>query len=100
MDGKPGERKRERFQSRQVPFRCQPKAMIIGQRDGFVKVISEAGSGEILGIHIFGHQATELIAEAAVALKSKAGVADVAATIHAHPSLSEPSEKPCWMLRE
>jgi dihydrolipoamide dehydrogenase len=77
------------FKLGRYPFAANPKAMIIGQRDGFVKVINDAGSGEIFGIHIFGHQATELIAEAAVAMKSKASVADVAATIHAHPSLSE-----------
>ncbi|MBN1383129.1 MAG: dihydrolipoyl dehydrogenase [Deltaproteobacteria bacterium] len=77
------------FKVGNFPFAANPKAMIIGQRDGFVKIVSDAGSGDILGIHIFGHQATELIAEAAVALKLKASVADVAATIHAHPSLSE-----------
>jgi len=81
------------FKVGRFPFAANPKAMIIGQRDGFVKVLSDAGSGDIFGIHILGHQATELIAEAALALKLRASVADVAATIHAHPSLSEAVRK-------
>ncbi len=63
--------------------------MILGQRDGFVKVLSDAKSGEILGIHIFGPQATEQISEAALAMRMKATVSGISSTIHAHPTLSE-----------
>ncbi len=66
------------------PFTANPRALILGQPDGFVKILSDAGSGEIFGIHIFGPQATELIAEAALAIKMEATVSEIAATIHAH----------------
>ncbi len=71
------------------PFTANPKALILGQRDGFVKVLSDAKSGEIFGIHIFGPQATELISEAALAMKMEATVSGISSTIHAHPTLSE-----------
>ncbi len=71
------------------PFSASGRAATAGQRDGFVKVVADAGSGELLGVHIAGPQATELIAEAALALRMEATLADVAACIHAHPTLSE-----------
>jgi dihydrolipoamide dehydrogenase len=71
------------------PFTANPKAVILGQPDGFVKVLSDAKSGEIFGIHIFGPQATELISEAALAMKMEATVSEISSTIHAHPTLSE-----------
>jgi len=71
------------------PFTANSRALILGQRDGFVKILSDAGSGEIFGIHIFGPQATELISEAALAMKMEATVSEVSSTIHAHPTLSE-----------
>ncbi len=71
------------------PFTANPRALILGQPDGFVKVLSDAKSGEIFGIHIFGSQATELISEAALAMKMKATVSEISSTIHAHPTLSE-----------
>jgi len=72
------------------PFAANPRALILGrQPDGFVKVLSDASSGEIFGIHIFGPQATELISEAALAIKMEATVSEISSTIHAHPTLSE-----------
>lgn len=71
------------------PFAANSKALILGQRDGFVKILSDAKSGEIFGVHIFGPQATELITEAALAMKMEATVSEISATIHAHPTLSE-----------
>ncbi len=71
------------------PFTANSKALILGQRDGFVKVLSDARSGEIFGVHIFGPQATELIPEAALAMKMEATVSEISSTIHAHPTLSE-----------
>ena len=71
------------------PFAANPRAVILAQPDGFVKVLSDASSGEILGIHIFGPQATELISEAALAIKMEATVSEISSTIHAHPTLSE-----------
>lgn len=65
------------------------KALAMGENKGLVKIIAEAGSGKILGVHILGPQATSLISEAALAIKLGATVEDVADTIHAHPSLPE-----------
>ncbi len=71
------------------PFNANPRAVILGQPDGFVKVLSDAKSGEIFGIHIFGPQATELISEATLAMGMEATVSEISSTIHAHPTLSE-----------
>jgi len=71
------------------PFTANSKALILGQRDGFVKVLSDARSGEIFGVHILGPQATELIPEATLAMKMEATVSEISSTIHAHPTLSE-----------
>ncbi|MFC2021969.1 dihydrolipoyl dehydrogenase [Chloroflexota bacterium] len=71
------------------PFIANPKAVILGQNDGFIKVLSDAKSGEIFGIHIFAPQATELISEATLAMKMNVTVSEISSTIHAHPTLSE-----------
>jgi len=70
-------------------FAANGKATILGEREGFVKVIADSKSGEVLGIHIFGSHATDLIAEAALSMKMEGTVYDVLSTIHAHPTLSE-----------
>ena len=71
------------------PFVGNSKATIVDSHDGFVKVVADAKYGEILGVHIIGPQATELIAEAVTALELEATVEDMMWTIHAHPTLSE-----------
>jgi dihydrolipoamide dehydrogenase len=71
------------------PFAGNSKATILGQHDGFVKVIAEAKYGEILGVHILGPQATELIAEAVAVLELEGTVEELMCTIHAHPTLAE-----------
>jgi len=71
------------------PFAGNSKATILGNHDGFVKVIAEASSGQILGIHILGPQATELIAEAVAVLELGGTVEQLMFTIHAHPTLAE-----------
>jgi dihydrolipoamide dehydrogenase len=71
------------------PFTANSRASIVGQHDGFIKIVSDADYGEILGVHIIGPQATELIAEAVVAMELEATVEDLMWTIHAHPTLSE-----------
>ena len=71
------------------PFAGNSKASIVGSHEGFVKVISDAQYGEILGVHIIGPSATELIAEAVTAMGAEATVEDLMFTIHAHPTLSE-----------
>jgi len=71
------------------PFAGNSKATILDSHDGFVKVVSDAKYGEILGVHIIGPNATELIAECVVAMELEATVEDLMFTIHAHPTLSE-----------
>lgn len=71
------------------PFTANSKATIINNHEGFIKVVSDAKYGEILGVHIIGPLATELIAEAVTALELEATVEDMMFTIHAHPTVSE-----------
>jgi len=71
------------------PFAANSRASIIGAPEGFIKIVSDADYGEILGVHIIGPQATELIAEAVVAIELEATVEDLVWTIHAHPTLAE-----------
>jgi dihydrolipoamide dehydrogenase len=65
------------------------KAQAMGEIEGLVKIVSENNTGRILGAHIIGPHATDLIAEAALAMRVGATVSDLADTIHLHPSLSE-----------
>ena len=71
------------------PFAGNSKATILGSHDGFVKIVSDAKYGEILGVHIVGPQATELVAEAVTVLELEGTVEEMMFTIHAHPTLSE-----------
>ena len=71
------------------PFVGNSKATILDSHDGFVKVVSDAKYGEVLGVHIIGPNATELIAECVVALELEATVEELMFTIHAHPTLAE-----------
>jgi dihydrolipoamide dehydrogenase len=71
------------------PFTANSRASIVGQHEGFVKIVTDAKHGEILGVHIIGPTATELIAESVVALEMEATAEDLANIIHAHPTLSE-----------
>lgn len=72
-----------------VLFRTLGKAQVIGDIAGQAKIVSEIGSGKILGVHMIGPHATDLIAEGTLALQTGAKVQDLAATIHAHPTLAE-----------
>ena len=71
------------------PFAGNSKATILGSHDGFVKIVSDAKYGEILGVHILGPQATELIAEAVAVMDLEGTVEEMIFTIHAHPTLAE-----------
>jgi len=71
------------------PFTANSRASIVGEHEGFIKIVSDAEYGEILGVHIIGPQATELIAEAVTAMELEATVEDLMWTIHAHPTLAE-----------
>ncbi|MFL6211169.1 MAG: dihydrolipoyl dehydrogenase [Pyrinomonadaceae bacterium] len=71
------------------PFSASGKARILGEEEGFVKVVSEAKYDELLGVHIIGPHATELIAEAGVALQLESTAEELGRTIFAHPTISE-----------
>ena len=71
------------------PFLANSKASIEGRHDGFVKVVAEETYGEILGVHIIGPQAFELIGEGVLAMESESTVETLMHTIHAHPTIYE-----------
>jgi len=71
------------------PFVGNSKATILDAHDGFVKVVADAKYGELLGVHIIGPYATEIIAEAVTALELEATVEEMMFTIHAHPTVAE-----------
>ncbi|HEB99966.1 MAG TPA: dihydrolipoyl dehydrogenase [Thiotrichales bacterium] len=71
------------------PFSANARARCSGQTEGFVKILSEAGSDRVLGVHIIGPNAGDLIAEAVMAMEFGASAEDIARTCHAHPGLSE-----------
>ena len=72
-----------------VPFQAIAKAVIHGEYAGFAKVIADAESGQLLGLHLVGPHATELIAEASLAAVLEATAEEIGATTHPHPTLAE-----------
>jgi len=77
------------YRSGSFPFMANGRARAIGDTTGMVKFIADAKTDEILGVHIIGPSASELIAEAVVAMEFRASSEDIARICHAHPSLSE-----------
>jgi dihydrolipoamide dehydrogenase len=71
------------------PFQASGKAQALGETDGFVKVVADKTTGEILGVHILGAEATELIHEFAVGRTVEATLEEIIHTVHAHPTMSE-----------
>src|SRR5207249_9487548 len=85
---------RAREQGRDVtvgkfPFTASGKAVALGETEGFEKVVADKATGEILGVHIIGAEATEIIHEFAVGRTLEATLEEIVHTIHAHPTLSE-----------
>jgi dihydrolipoamide dehydrogenase len=76
-------------------FQASGKAVALGDTEGFVKVVADAEYGEILGLHIIGPEATEMIAEATMARTLEATLEEVHHSIHAHPTLSETVAEAC-----
>jgi len=77
------------FRKGKFPFRANGRARALGQVDGFVKLLADAKTDRLLGVHIIGPRAGDLIAEAAVAIEFGASAEDLARTSHAHPTLAE-----------
>ena len=77
------------YRSAQFPFIVSGRAQALGETAGFLKMLADANSDRILGVHILGPFASELISEAVVAMEFGATAEDIARIVHAHPSLSE-----------
>ena len=75
------------------PFMANGRARALGNTDGMVKFLADAKTDEILGVHIVGPSASELISEAVVAMEFRASAEDIARICHAHPSLSEATKE-------
>ncbi len=81
------------YKAGQFPFAANGRARALGDTTGFVKFLADAKTDEILGVHIIGPMASELISEAVVAMEFKASAEDIARICHAHPSLSEATKE-------
>ncbi len=81
------------YKAGSFPFMANGRARALGDTTGFVKFLADAATDEILGVHIVGPYASELIAEAVVAMEFKASAEDIARICHAHPSLSEATKE-------
>ncbi len=81
------------YKAGQFPFMANGRARALGDTTGFVKMLADAKTDEILGVHIIGPFASELISEAVVAMEFKASAEDIARICHAHPSLSEATKE-------
>ena len=77
------------FRKGKFPFRANGRARSLGAVDGFVKMLADAETDRLLGVHVIGPRAGDLIAEAAVAIEFGACAEDVARSSHAHPTLAE-----------
>lgn len=82
------------------PFRALGRARASGDLDGFVKVIADKETDEILGVHIFGARAADLIIEGVVAMEYRASAEDIARMSHPHPTYSEAFKEACLIATE
>ena len=79
----------------QFPMRALGRARASQETDGFVKVLADASTDEILGVHILGARASDLIAQSVVAMEYRASAEDIARICHAHPTYSEAVKEAC-----
>jgi dihydrolipoamide dehydrogenase len=77
------------YRAGHFPFSVSGRARALGETAGFVKMLADADTDRILGVHVIGPYASELIAEAVVAMEFGASSEDIAMIVHAHPTLSE-----------
>ena len=88
-DAQAKERFGDTVKASRFPFRASGRALALGEADGVTKIVTAGKDGRIVGVHVAGPQASELIAEATLAMRLEATVEDVIATIHGHPTLAE-----------
>ncbi|MCH9020876.1 MAG: dihydrolipoyl dehydrogenase, partial [Proteobacteria bacterium] len=77
------------YKAGRFPFMANSRGRTNAQTDGFVKILADAATDRVLGVHIIGPDAGEMIAEAVMAMEFGASAEDIARTCHAHPTLSE-----------
>ncbi len=77
------------YKSGKYPFTADPRSRANARTEGFVKILTDAKTDEVLGVHIIGAEAGTMIAEAALAMEYRASAEDIARTVHAHPTVSE-----------
>jgi dihydrolipoamide dehydrogenase len=83
------------YKAGSFPFRASGRAVASGDLDGFVKVLADAETDEILGVHIIGPRAADMIAEAVIAMEYRASAEDVSRASHAHPTYTEAFREAC-----
>jgi dihydrolipoamide dehydrogenase len=88
------------FKSGKFPFRALGRARASGDLDGFVKVLADQNTDEILGVHIIGARAADLIIEGVVAMEYRASAEDVARMSHPHPTYTEAFKEACLTATE
>jgi len=84
-----------KYKTGSFPFRASGRAVASGDLDGFVKVLADTATDEILGVHIIGPRAADMIAEAVVAMEFRASAEDVSRISHAHPTYTEAFREAC-----
>jgi dihydrolipoamide dehydrogenase len=82
------------------PFKASGRARAAGETEGFVKVLADAESDEILGVHMIGPRCSDMIGEAVVAMEYRASAEDIGRIIHAHPTFSEAFKEAALMATE
>lgn len=84
-----------KYKAGSFPFRASGRAVASGDMDGFVKVLADATTDEILGVHIIGPRAADMIAEAVAAMEYRASAEDISRMSHAHPTYTEAFREAC-----
>lgn len=84
-----------KYKTGSFPFRASGRAVASGDMDGFVKVLADAATDEILGVHMIGPRAADMIAEAVVAMEYRASAEDISRISHAHPTYTEAMREAC-----
>ncbi len=95
---KAAEEKGCEVQVSRFPLHAVGKALLMDEAEGMIKIVADKRYGEVLGVHIIGAHATELIAEAVLAMDLEATVEELAHAIHPHPTLSEAMGEAAMML--
>jgi dihydrolipoamide dehydrogenase len=89
-----------KYKTGSFPFKASGRARASGDLDGFVKVLADATTDEILGVHMIGPRAADMIAEAVVAMEYRASAEDIARMSHAHPTYTEAMREACMAATE